>query len=85
MKKYYGINDSVTSTAVDPILYKRLYPIFVFDVTKQSERIQQGVVDITIQSFFSENAPAQTTTFCLMISDRKLKFKSDGNKMNVLF
>ena len=85
IKKYYGINDSVTSTAVDPILYKKLYPIIVFDVTKQSERIQQGVVDITIQSFFSANVAANTTAFCLMISDRKLRFKSDGNKMNVLF
>ena len=85
IKKYYGIDSSVTSTAVDPILYKNLYPILVFDVSKQSERIQQGVVDITIQCFFSENVAASTTAFCLMLSDRKLKFKSDGNKMNVLF
>ena len=85
MQKFYGIDPLVAGTAVDPPLYKELYPIFICDVSKQSERLRVGVIDITIEMFFSTNVPANTTAFALMISDRKLKFQSDGQKMNVIY
>ena len=85
MQKFYGISDSVTSTAVDPIAYKHLFPLIVFDVSRQSERIQQAVVDITIQCYFDGNVPAKTKAYCLMISDRRLKFKSDGSRANLVY
>ena len=85
MQKYFGISDSITSTAVDPISYKHLFPIIVFDVSRQSERIQQAIFDITIYCHFSADVPAKTKAFCLMISDRRLKFKSDGTKANIVF
>ena len=85
MQKFYGINDSVTSTSVDPVAYKHLFPLIVFDVSRQSERIQQAVVDITIQCNFGKNVPDKTKAYCLMISDRRLKFKSDGSKANIVY
>ena len=85
MQKFYGISDSVTSTSVDPVAYKHLFPLIVYDVSRQSERIQQAVVDITINLYFQENVPAKTKAFCLMISDRRLKFKSDGSKMSLVY
>ena len=85
MQKFYGISESVTSTAVDPIAYKHLFPLIVFDVSRQSERIQQAIVDITIQCYFSGNVEAKTKAYCLMISDRRLKFKSDGSRANVVY
>ena len=85
MQKFYGISDSVTSTAVDPIAYKHLFPLIVFDVSRQSERIQQAVVDITIQCYFDGNVTAKTKAYCLMISDRRLKFKSDGSRANLVY
>ena len=83
-RKYYGIDWLVTSTAVDSISYKAHHPIFIFDVSKQSERLQQGVVDIAIEMFFAANVTPATVAFALLISDRKLKFKSDGKKMTVI-
>ena len=85
MEKFYGVSDSVTSTSVDPVAYKHLFPLFVFDVTRQSERIQQAVIDITIQCYFGENVAAKTKAYCLMISDRRLKFKSDGSKASIVY
>ena len=85
MRKFYGISDSVSSTSVDPIAYKHLFPLIVYDVSRQSERIQQAIVDITIQCYFSKNVPAKTKAYCLMISDRRLKFKSDGTKANIVY
>ena len=85
MQRFYGISDSVTTTSVDPIAYKHLFPLIVYDVSRQSERIQQAAVDITIQCLFNETAPAKTKAFCLMISDRRLKFKSDGTKASIVY
>ena len=85
MEKFYGINHSVSSTAVDPVDFKHLYPLIVYDVSRQSERIKGAVVDITIQCDFHENVPAKTKAYCLMISDRRLKFRSDGTKANIIY
>ena len=84
-RKYYGIDWLVTSTGVDPLSYKELYPIFVFDVSKQSEQLQQGIVDITVEMAFGANIPDKPIAYALIISDRKLKFQSDGKKMTVMY
>ena len=57
----------------------------MFDVSKQSERLAEGVVDLTVKMEFSENVPADTQAYALVISDRMLQFKSDGSKMSVVF
>ena len=61
---------------MNPAAYKAFYPIHVFDVSKQSERLTEGVVDLTVKMEFSENVPPSTQTYALVISDRMLKFKS---------
>ena len=60
---------------MSPAAFKTLYPIHVFDLSQQSER-SSGVVDLT--------APANTQAYAFVISDRMLKFKSDGSKMSVI-
>ena len=82
---FYAIDSIVSRINVDPVTYKDLFPIFVFDLSKQSERVNQGVVDITVEMMFSANVVANTVAYALLISDRKLKFQSDGKKMNVIF
>ena len=83
--RYYGIDNLLTRSEVNPATFKSLYPIHVFDVSKQSERLTEGVVDLTVRMEFSTNVPANTQAYALVISDRMLKFKSDGSKMSVLF
>ena len=82
--RYYGIDNLLTGSAVNPIAFKSLDPIHVFDVSKQSERLT-GVIDLTVRMEFSVAVPANTQAYALVISDRMLKFKSDGSKMSVLF
>ena len=79
--RYYGIDNLLAGSQVNPAAYKALYSIHVFDVSKQSK----GVVDLTVKLEFSANVPADTQAFALVISDRMLKFRSDGSKMSVLF
>ena len=56
----------------------------MFNVSKQSERLTEAVVDFTVKMEFSENVPANTQAYALVISDRMLKFKMDGSKMSIL-
>ena len=46
-RDFYGIDPLVSGGAITPLAYKDLFPLFVFNVSKQSERINQGVVDVT--------------------------------------
>src|SRR6218665_942591 len=56
-KKFYGMNELITQSNITPADYKDLYPLFVFDVSKQSERLKTSVVDIQVKAFF-DDAPS---------------------------
>ena len=83
--RYYGIDSLLAGSDMNPSAFKDLYPVLVFDASKQSERLTEGIVDITVKMEFSVPAPANTQAYDLVICDRMLKFKSDGSKMSVLF
>ena len=70
---------------VDMITYKDEYPIFYFDVSKQSERLNDGVVDIMIRIRFRKETPKLVQAHALLISDLRVKFKSDCTKMNIIY
>ena len=79
--RYYGIDNLLAGSGLSPATLKSLYPIHVFDVSKQSVRLTEGVVDLTVRMEFSANTPGNTQAYALVISGRMLKFKSDGSKM----
>ena len=82
--KFYNVDDIMGMVGTDPQEFKDLHPIFVIDVSQQSERLKNGVTDIQIKAKFSENVPADTEAYAVVISDRILKFESNGNRMNVI-
>jgi hypothetical protein len=65
--------------------FKSLYPLFVFDLRKQSERLKSSVISTKIEASFGSNAPAGTICCCLIISDRVLKYVSDGSRMSIKY
>ena len=85
LPKYYGMDPLVGNACISPSSYHDLYPLYVFDVSKQSERLDTGVVDVTVDMQFSANVPAQTCAYAVVLSDRHIKLQSDGKKMNVVF
>ena len=80
---YYGLDPLTSGNSMDPLTYKSLFPIFYFDVSKQSERFDQSVVDVTVRMKFGANVPENVVAHALIISDRRIIFKSDGKKLNV--
>ena len=83
--KFFGMDELITQSNITPRDYKTLYPLFTFDVSKEKEKLKSSVVDIQIKANFTENVPANTGAFALVISDKMLSFQSDGNKMSVIY
>ena len=83
--KFFGMYELITQFNPTPSDYKTLYPLFTFDVSKQKEKLKSSVVDIQIKTNFTENVPANTRAFALVISDKMLSLQSDCNKMSVIY
>ena len=71
--KYYGIDSLVSNTNVDSSVYKSLFPLFVFDVSKQSERLNHGVVDIIVEMNFGEDIVHLLTLYLFLTENSSLK------------
>lgn len=82
VRAYY---DAARFSNITPSDFRDLFPIMVFDVSKQSERLKSGVVDIQINATFNTAVPAGTEAFAVVVSDKMLKFQSNGQKMSVLW
>ena len=87
-KKFYNMDELVSNHNINPVDYKNLYPIFVFDVTKQSEKLKTAVSDIHIKMRFNtnpaldrDNNPRNVMAYAVIISDRLFHFVSDGSKV----
>ena len=80
-KKFYNMDELISNPGIDPISYKYLFPLYVFDVTKQSEKLKTSVSDIHIKATFGENPGADTMAYAVIISDRLFHFVSDGSKI----
>ena len=80
---YYGMNELITHSNITPSDFKKLFPIFVFDLTRQRDKIKSSVIDMRFIATFEANAPANTKAYALLISDKFISFKADGSKMMV--
>ena len=82
--RYYRMDEFVSNPNITPSDYKDVFPLFVFDVSKQKEKLKNSVTDIQVKARFNENVPGNTEAFALVISDRIMTFASDGNKITVV-
>ena len=57
----------------------------MFDVSKQSERLKNTVVDIRLTFKFAANAPANTTAYAVVYHDRIWAIESDGSRQYVRY
>ena len=86
-KKFFNMDYLVSNCGINPPYFKSLYPLYVFDVSKQSEKLKTSVSDIHVKAFFNDdpnnpiNSPANTMAYAVIISDRLFHFVSDGSKI----
>ena len=86
-KKFYNMDELISNHGIEPIDFKSIFPLYLFDVSKQSEKLKTSVSDIHIKAFFDNapppaiNPPANTMAYAVIISDRLFHFVSDGSKI----
>ena len=44
--KFFGMDELIIKSNITPSNYKTLYPLFTFDVSKQTDKLKSSVVDI---------------------------------------
>ena len=83
--KFYNMDELISNPNINPSDYKGLYSLFLFDVSKQSEKLKYSTTDIQVKIFFRGDVPVNTQVYGVIISDRLINFQSDGNKFSVVF
>ena len=82
--KFFNMDELVSSPSITPSDYRELYPLFLFDVSKQRYKVKYSTTDILVKMHFNANVPANTQAYAVVISDRLINFQSDGNKFSVV-
>ena len=80
-QEFYGFNSLVGGTQVNVSAFKNLFPIIVFDVRHQSDKLKSGIADISLNFKFSANVPANTMVYAVTLSDRMYRLNSDGKNL----
>ena len=80
-KKFFNMDELVSNSGIEPMDFKHIYPLYVFDVTKQSEKLKTSVSDIHIKATFGANPGNNVMAYAVIISDRLFHFVSDGSKI----
>ena len=83
--KFFNMDELISNPNFTPLEYKLMYPLFLFDVSKQSEKLKYSTTDIQIKIHFKNRLAANTQAYAVIISDRLINFQSDGNKFSVVF
>ena len=82
--KFLNMDELVSNPNITPSDYKNLYPLFLFDVSKQNDNLKYSSTDIQIIMNFNANLPVNTEVYAVTISDRLINFQSDGDNFNVV-
>ena len=72
-KSYYHLDKQSTA----PLLYFEGFKniaIAIIDCSRQNESIKSATVDVRLEFELKENAPANTTAYCLIIHDRVIEY-----------
>ena len=80
-----GTPELFSHFGINPIDFKTLYPLFVFDVSNQIPKTISSVVEVVFNVKFHGdprgNPPEVVTAYALTISDKIFDLKGDGSKM----
>ena len=83
--KFFNMDELISNPNINPSDYKDLCSLFLFDVSKQSEKLKYSTTDIQVKMSFRGNVPVGVQVYGVIISDRLINFQSDGNKFSVVF
>ena len=81
---FYKIFGNNITFSTDQDDYKNIYPIYAFNVSRQTERLKYSPIDVRISATFKEAVGHSSgIAYVLILSDKIINLQSDGNKMIV--
>ena len=83
--EYYNVDPVITGSQLSPLEYWKLYSVFAIDLSHQSEKIKEPVIDITLKMFFNGAVEDKTLCYALIMSERLINLQSDGQKFNIVY
>ena len=78
--KFFNMDELVSNLNINLSDYRLLYPIFLFDVSAESEKLKYSTTDIQIKMHLEIPVAAGIQAYAVTISDKLINFQSDGNK-----
>ena len=82
--KFFNMDELISNPNINPSDYRDLYSLYLFDVSKQSEKLKYSTTDIQVKMLFRNPVPDGVQVYGVIISDRLINFQSDGNKFSVV-
>ena len=73
-----------TSPNLSSLDYKENDPLYVIDVSNQSDSMKRIVTDITVNINFNSIITKPLKVYAVIISDRIIETESDGSKFRIL-
>lgn len=67
-----------------PVEFKNTCPIVIINTSHQNESLKSGAVDLTINFETSENIPANTIAYCLILYDKIVQYSPLTNMIHFL-
>ena len=66
--KFFNMDELVSNPNITPLDYKTLYPLFLFDVSKQSEKLKYSTTDIKIKMILARLYPLILKPMLLLLA-----------------
>lgn len=83
-ENYLQVSDTFTEgNMLNPHNWRTMYPIYVFDVTKQNFSVGAKSVTTKVNIRFRTQTPANVTIHVCWYSDRTLELATDGSCLNI--
>ncbi|XP_011166079.2 uncharacterized protein LOC105200303 [Solenopsis invicta] len=80
-RPFYYQHDKCLEPMFDVAAFKS-YAMAVIDCSRQNESVKSATVDVRLEFKLKENAPANTSAYCLIIHDRVIEYFPLTNVMH---
>ena len=74
----YGIDNMINMSHVSPEKYRKLYPIYAFDLTRHKEEISSQTVTTVLHLQFKAALAKPLRCYVLIVSDTEVVLSNQG-------
>ena len=80
----FGIDNIINQSHVSPSLFKNLYPIFSFDLSRHREEFVDQTVTSTLHIHFRAALAKTLRCFVVALSEREVVLTGDGRQVAII-